>query len=257
MIDHAVHKTYANFATLFAFWNHFMNLLALESSTEACSVALEVEGKSYSSFEMAPQEHAQRFLPMIDALVQEGGIKPGDIEGVAYGHGPGSFTGVRIAASIVQGIALGCDALAVGVSTLQAIAYRVWRETGQTKILAAMDARMGEVYWGGYQFDQFGQSTLVVKEAVAVPEAVELPTDSGWVGAGSGWKEYEIRLLHTCGEVCLRSLGVVYPSAEDVLKIAKPRFLSKCGVNPEDAMPVYLRNKVALTEEERAQLKKK
>ncbi len=232
-----------------------MNLLALESSTEACSVALCVGEKLYSSFELAPQQHAQRFLPMLDALVNEAGIKPGEINGVAYGHGPGSFTGVRIAASMMQGIAIGCEVRVVGVSTLHAIAYRVWQESGYSKVLAAIDARMSAVYWGCYQFDEQGRSIQVVKESVAAPEDVEHPAGNDWVGAGSGWQAYESALLKRCEGVCKQSLGIVYPRAVDVLMIAKAEFINGRSVQPEEAIPVYLRNKVAMTEKERQEMK--
>ncbi len=228
-----------------------MKLLALETATEACSVALWVDGEIFSQDEWTPQQHTKHLFPMLESLIQKAKIKKNEIDCVAYGHGPGSFTGVRIAASMAQGIALGCQIPVVGISTLQAIAHRVWRETGQNKILVAIDARMQEVYWGCYKVTSSGKPNCVVEDRVSTPDTVTVPDGSDWVGAGNGWRVYANSLSERCEGIYQPSVVPDYPSAQDILLLAKDEYLCGHAVSPEFAMPVYLRDKVALTEKER------
>ena len=233
-----------------------MKILALESASEACSAALSVDGKIVSRYEVAPQKHAQLLLPMIDEVMKEAGLKPAELDGLAYGHGPGSFTGVRIAAGMIQGIALGCDIPAVGVSTLQAIAHRNWRESGQNNTLSVIDARMKEVYFGAYSTNDHGQSVLLGEECVDAPENVSVESNGPWSGAGSGWAVYESTLNASLGEPVLGVASDLLPHAIDIVELALQRFALGEAVPAQLAMPVYLRDKVAFTEKERIEIKR-
>lgn len=234
-----------------------MKILALESASEACSAALSVDGEIFSRYEEAPRQHAQLLLPMIDEIMQEAGLKPRALDGVAYSHGPGSFTGVRIAAGMVQGIALGCEIPALGISTLQAIAHRNFRENGHKNTLSIVDARMKEVYFAAYKTTASAHTILQGAECVASPDNVRVEGDESWAGAGSGWAAYPAALKASLGDPALGCFDDLLPHALDVLTLAVKRFELGEGVSAELAMPVYLRDKVAFTEQERRENKHK
>ena len=194
-----------------------MRILAIDTATEACSVALWNDGTTFAHFEECPREHTQRILPLVKTILTEGNTALTDLDALAYGRGPGSFTGVRIGIGIAQGLALGADLPMIGVSTLATMAQGAWRMTGATRVLAAIDARMGEVYWAEYTRDENGVWHGEETEAVLKPEAV------------TG------RLKQLSGE----------PAAEDMLPIACQLLAAGKTVAVEHAEPVYLRNTVA------------
>ena len=233
-----------------------MKLLALDTSTDACSVALECDGEVLIDHRMAPQKHAQILLPMIDALLATAGLKTTDLDGIAFGCGPGSFTGVRIAAATAQGIAFGADIGVIPVSSLQALAQGAVREHGASHALAAFDARMGEVYWGAYAMDDGGVAQALQQDCVCPPEKIALTvgiSTNKWCLLGSGADQYGDALTVALGEqVQLRRIADAWPNAQDVLTVAMP--LSSRGqyLPASEALPVYLRNRVALTEKQRA-----
>ncbi len=241
-----------------------MKLLAVETSTEACSAALIIDGVVSERFELAPKEHTQLILPMIASLMADAGLKPQQLDALAFSCGPGSFTGVRIATGVIQGIALGANLPVVPVSTLAAIAQdffdnnhdRVHDESLQGDVSAvnvaftAMDARMGEIFWGVYQRNAQGFAELVGKEAVTLAAEVEFPDLIG-TGIGSGWGVYG-------EELRLRLAGLVstcqtdnLPRAGAVARLGAQGFKLGLSVDVELAMPVYLRDKVAKKESER------
>lgn len=232
-----------------------MKLLAIDTSTEACSVALWLDGDVRQRYIVAPQQHAKLLLSMIDELMAEAQLTPALLEGVVFGQGPGSFTGVRIAAAAAQAIALAVDCGVVGVSTLQALAHRAWREYNVEYALAAIDARMQQVYWGSYATLAFGASRAVARELVSNPEEVFAPDSSGesgqWTGVGSGVPVYA-DVLQKNGILINTETGNLFPSAADMLHLAVPRFSQGEAVAAEFAMPVYLRDNVAVTEKDRA-----
>ena len=156
-----------------------MNLLAIETSTDACSVALLSGGGTLLDHRVEPRRHAQLVLPMIDALLAEAALPRGALDGIAFGRGPGSFTGVRVAAAVTQGIALGLDIGVVGVSTLGCIAEGCRRELGDTCVGVALDARLDEIYWGAFVASLDGIMTSVLEERVCVPEAATLQGGKG------------------------------------------------------------------------------
>ncbi|MFO3920007.1 tRNA (adenosine(37)-N6)-threonylcarbamoyltransferase complex dimerization subunit type 1 TsaB [Enterobacter hormaechei] len=223
-----------------------MRILAIDTATEACSVALWNDGTTFAHFEECPREHTQRILPLVKTILTEGNTSLTDLDALAYGRGPGSFTGVRIGIGIAQGLALGADLPMIGVSTLATMAQGAWRMTGATRVLAAIDARMGEVYWAEYTRDENGVWHGEETEAVLKPEAVtgRLKQLSGeWATVGTGWpawpemaKDTGLTLVHG---------NMLLPAAEDMLPIACQLLAAGKTVAVEHAEPVYLRNTVA------------
>ncbi len=241
-----------------------MNILSLDTATEACSVALLVGDAMTQSYQVAPQQHASLLLPMIDKQLKDAGLSPRDLDGLVFGQGPGSFTGVRIATAAVQGIALGAASPVVGISTLAAVAHRAWREQGIEQCVASIDARMQQIYWGCYVTTEEGHTVLVGEEQVTDPGSVELPvTDLAdqWLCVGTGAMQYAAE-LQAGGIRCQQpneadaSNGLtdnaLLPTAVDMLLLARPVFAQGGAVSVEQVAPVYLRDKVALTEAERA-----
>jgi len=229
-----------------------MNLLALDTATEACSVALwQSSGGVHELFEIAPRGHAQRLLPMIEQLLAEAGLARRDLDAIAVGRGPGSFTGVRLAVSVAQGIALGLDRPVLTVSSLAALAQAVAADYPEALLLAAIDARMGEVYAGCYRADATGLVTVVGAEAVGPADQVALAESSDWVVVGTGWASYPDALRARIG-IPRFADGARYPRAAMVAHLAAAAFARGEGIAPELALPVYLRDKVALTVAERA-----
>jgi len=217
-------------------------ILALDTATEACSVALLYQGQIRAHGEVIPRLHAQRLLPMLQALLAEAGIALSALDAIAFGRGPGAFTGVRIAASVVQGLAFALERPVLPVSNLAALAQRALREHGQTQVAAAIDARMGELYWGCYRCEQ-GQMRLQGVEAVLPPAQAVLPgnTSGHWFGAGSGWSVAgEHQQLPISGKA-----KDLLPHAQDILHLAALAYARGEVIPAEQAQPVYLRDKVA------------
>lgn len=221
-----------------------MKLLAIETATEACSAALYLDGDVRERFQLAPREHSRLLLPMLDELLAETDITLKMLDALAFGRGPGSFTGVRIAASIIQGIALGRDLPVVSVSSLAALAQGMFRAHRESQVLAAIDARMDEVYWGAYRADADGTMRLVGEERVLAAQDVPLPEGEGWTGAGTGWQTYGAELSERLGRQVSQWHGERYPSAADVAVLGAAGFDEGQAVSAEQALPVYLRDKV-------------
>jgi tRNA threonylcarbamoyladenosine biosynthesis protein TsaB len=222
-----------------------LRLLAIETATEACSVALYQDGEVMERFEIAPRRHAALVLPWTEALVSEAGITLKQLDAIAFGRGPGSFTGLRIAAGVTQGLAFGADVPVVPVSTLAALAHGAHKASGKANILAALDARMKEVYWGAYQFDADGHATLIGEERVCMPDAVPVPDGEDWLGAGSGWASYPAVLSERCALPETACLPDWQPHAADVALLAARLYQAGEAIPPEQASPVYLRDNVA------------
>ncbi|MCG8293543.1 tRNA (adenosine(37)-N6)-threonylcarbamoyltransferase complex dimerization subunit type 1 TsaB [Pseudomonas entomophila] len=216
-------------------------LLALDTATEACSVALLHDGKVTSHYEVIPRMHAQKLLPMIKQLLADAGVALGAVDAIAFGRGPGAFTGVRIAIGVVQGLAFALERPVLPVSNLAALAQGALRERGAQQVAAAIDARMDEVYWGCYQAQQ-GEMRLVGQEMVLPPERVTLPDGQGaeWFGAGTGWG-YAERLAAQVSA----SDAAALPNALDILSLASFAWNRGEAVAAEQAQPVYLRDNVA------------
>ncbi|MBS0055275.1 tRNA (adenosine(37)-N6)-threonylcarbamoyltransferase complex dimerization subunit type 1 TsaB [Yersinia sp. Marseille-Q3913] len=220
-------------------------ILAIDTATEACSVALWNNGEVQALFELCPREHTQRILPMVQQVLAESGLSLGQLDALAFGRGPGSFTGVRIGIGIGQGLALGADLPMIGVSTLQTMAQGAFRLTAASRVLAAIDARMGEVYWGEFERNAEGDWLGEATEAVMTPEQTlaRAQTLSGrWATVGTGWQTYPE--LIGGSNVQLTDGQMLLPQAEDMLPLALSLWASGQAVSVENAEPVYLRNEV-------------
>lgn len=221
-----------------------MNLIAVETSAEACSAALWYSGQVVERFALAPRGHSELILPMLDEVLAEGGVSRSSIDALAFGRGPGSFTGVRIAAGVIQGIAYALDRPVVPVSSLLALAQGVMRSQGKRRVLTAFDARMGEVYWAPCEAEK-GQMRLTGEEVVCPPASVPLPAGDGWCGAGSGWRSYDGELSAVIGGQLETRLPDAQCHALDVAVIAAEGFAAGEAVDAAQALPVYLRDRVA------------
>lgn len=221
-------------------------ILAVDTATEACSVALSNGDNVNALFEICPREHTQRILPMVQTLLQQQNVSLNELDVLAYGRGPGSFTGVRIGIGIAQGLALGANLPMIGVSTLATMAQGAWRLAGAQRVLAAIDARMGEVYWGEYQRDEQGNWQGEETETVLSPaDALQrMSILSGeWATVGTGWDAFpELTSGHA---LQLSAVGIELPTAEDMLPLAMAAWLTDRAVAVERAEPTYLRNTVA------------
>ncbi|MEY6763618.1 tRNA (adenosine(37)-N6)-threonylcarbamoyltransferase complex dimerization subunit type 1 TsaB [Kluyvera ascorbata] len=223
-----------------------MRILAIDTATEACSAALWNDGNTCAHFELCPREHTQRILPIVQDILTQGGVSLTDLDALAFGRGPGSFTGVRIGIGIAQGLALGAELPMIGVSTLATMAQGAWRKQGATRVLAAIDARMGEVYWAEYQRDENGVWHGEESEAVLKPEVVQqrLAELSGeWATVGTGWAAWPD--MAQSANATLVDGNVTLPEAEDMLPIACAMLEQGKTVAVDKAEPVYLRNNVA------------
>lgn len=221
-----------------------MKLLAFELSTEACSVAVHVDGQVRERFEIAPRRHAELALPWAEELLAEAGIARSQLDAIALGRGPGAFTGVRLAIALAQGVALALDRPLIPVSTLQALAMRAPADAGQ--VLAAIDARMGEVYVARYQ-QVDGLPRLQDAERVCPPQAVVLPEGVRCAGVGTGFAAAEGAIVAQLGTALISVDATALPRASDVLALALPMLARGEAIAPERVEPAYLRDNVALT----------
>ena len=225
--------------------------LAIDASTEACSVALLVEtskteSKIFQAFELCPQSHSVVLLPMIDRILKRANCQLSDLDGLAFGQGPGSFTGVRIGVGVAQGLAFSAEIPVVGVSTLQAMAQQAYEKYQQKSVIAAVDARMSEVYAGYYQVNENGIMSAVVDETVLPPAALgEYLSEhtKGSYGVGTGWEVYKEALSPLLKNQS--TPDILYPDAQSMLTIAQVEFAAGRAVSAEFAQPVYVRDTVS------------
>jgi len=222
-----------------------MKILAVETATEACSAALFLDGEIIERYRLAPREHSRLILPMMQSLLDEAGIALNRLDALAFGRGPGSFTGVRIAAGVIQGTALGADLPVVPVSTLAALAQASFVEFEAEYAFAALDARMGEVYWGVYRRNAEGFAVVEGAEAIVDADQAQFPDEAVGVGIGSGWQAYADVLTKRLGSRVVRIEGERYPSAGSVARLGAEGLRKGLAVCAEMALPVYLRDTVA------------
>ena len=218
-----------------------LTILALDTCTESCSVALTHNGHIYAEQADAPREHSQRLLPMVDKVLKEADIDLSAVSLIAYGRGPGSFTGIRICTSMTQGLALGQDLPVVGISTLQAMAQAAIDNQGAEQIVTAIDARMGEVYWGEFVNRQ-GLATLINNEMVCRPEEVSRSLDyqQPVYACGTGFDAYP--------ELVISGMQLLaddkFPEARYMLPLAVNAHANGESTDVEGLQPVYLRDTV-------------
>lgn len=221
-----------------------MKLLAIETATEACSVAVLTDGEVRERFEIAPRRHAELTLPWAEQVLAETGVARTQLDAIAVGRGPGAFTGVRLAIAIAQGIALALDRPLLPVSTLAALAMRA--PAGAGHVLAAIDARMGEIYAAAFRREG-GGVVAVGDETVVAPGDYILPEGNGWHGVGTGFAAAD-GILRSRVQGRLASVdAAALPHAADVARLGALAFARGEAVAPERIEPAYLRNNVALT----------
>lgn len=221
-----------------------VKILAIDTSSDLCSAALSIDGQIEQRLERQPRRHSELILRMMDDLLAAAELRPTDLDALAYGAGPGSFTGLRIAAGVVQGSAFGIDRPVVPISTLAALAQGHYRLYGRGQSLPALDARMGEVYWGAYRLDLDGLMQPVSADQVAMPDTVGVPEAGSWHGIGSGWSAQGAALRARLGA---RLVGVdpgIACEAHDIAVLAAAAYAAGRAVVAEDALPVYLRDRV-------------
>jgi tRNA threonylcarbamoyladenosine biosynthesis protein TsaB len=222
-----------------------MKLLALETATDACSCALYVDGDLSQRAVLAPRKHAELILPMAEQLLAEAHLSPQQLDGVTFGQGPGSFTGVRIACSVAQGIAFAANIPVAPVSSLAALAQHLYETQGHRQVCVAFDARMREVYWGIYQLNQHGLMQLCGEESVGAAHQVPLPpTPTLWYGVGSGWAAYPDVLSDRLAGYLQGYETTTYPDATALIPFALAMFAHQQVYRAETVTPVYIRNKI-------------
>jgi tRNA threonylcarbamoyladenosine biosynthesis protein TsaB len=218
-----------------------LNILALETSTEYCSVALWQDGAIVERCERVGQKHSELLMEMLDSVLREAKVTLAQLDGIAFGAGPGSFTGVRIACGVAQGLALGAALPVVGVSTLQALA----QSSGHDKVIAALDARMAEVYHAAYE--RRGNEWVTVSEpGLCLPQDARQVEGTGWFGAGSGFAVHGGVLGERYAGQLAGSDAQAVPQAGAVAQLAAVMFAAGRGMDAAQAVPLYLRDKVAL-----------
>jgi len=218
-----------------------LNLLALDTSTEYCSVAL-LRGEELTHREThAVQRHSELILPMIGELLAASGVDLTQLDGIAFGAGPGSFTGLRIACGVAQGLAFGAGLPVVPVGTLVALA----QEAGAPKVIACLDARMGEIYHAAYRRDG-GHWTEIAPPAVGPVQSAPVLEGDGWFGCGSGFAVYAGALAKRYGGQLEAVAAALHPHARSIARLAAPILAGSGGLSAEQAAPVYVRDKVAL-----------
>ena len=233
-----------------------MKLLAIETATEACSIAVLVDGAVIERFEIAPRRHTELALPWAEALLAEAGIAKSQLDAIAVGRGPGAFTGVRLAIALAQGIALALDRPLLPVSTLAALAMQAQMGSGSfsaenepdpiSGILAAIDARMGEIYLASFQRD--GDRVVATSDEIVVaPDAYAPPDGMGWHGVGTGFAAADGALATRLRWQLASMDASALPHAADVARLGALAYARGEAIAPERIEPAYLRNNVALT----------
>jgi tRNA threonylcarbamoyladenosine biosynthesis protein TsaB len=227
-----------------------MKLLAFDTSTNWLSVACGADDAWFVRGEPAGQAHSERLLPLVDEVLAESGCSLRSLDGIAFGAGPGAFTGVRIACGVAQGLALGAGLPLVPVSTLEALAQSAWRSRAANRVIACLDARMREIYVAAYVRDagrwEEVLTPAVMRPADAVPPP---PADGAWFGAGGGFAAYP----ELASRLALDRFDAgIVPDARAIGELAQPRLAAGEGVAAADALPLYVRHRVALTTAERA-----
>ena len=232
-----------------------MNLLSLDTSTEYLSLALQLGDKTYVHYQHVGNTSSGLILPQIHALLEEAKVKLSDLDGIAFGAGPGAFTGVRIACGVAQGLGFGGNLPVVGVNTLLALA----EASGEEQVIACLDARMGEIYHAAFEKinDEWVEQSVT---KVCKPEGAPLLASRAsqinvhekvWVGVGSGWAAYGEILSAVYALNVTKIVSEITPTAEAILKLATPTFAAGLAKPASEAAPIYIRNRVALTTAER------
>jgi tRNA threonylcarbamoyladenosine biosynthesis protein TsaB len=218
-----------------------VKLLALDTSSHASSVAIQLDNQIKVLHEVAPMQQAKQILPMIEHLLSTLSIKIKELDAIAYGCGPGSFTGVRIANSVAQGIGFAINKPLIPISSLAAVAQAVYQEKMQNQVMVAFDARMKKIYWATYVLDTHDHCMkLVGQEQACAPETIPLPEAGDWCAAGDGWSQYQEALIHRLRFQPKAIYATQLPTAQAILSLAKRNFEQRKWIDAKEACPVYL-----------------
>jgi tRNA threonylcarbamoyladenosine biosynthesis protein TsaB len=221
-----------------------MKLLAIDTTESGCSAALPIDGENHGIFELAPRKHSELILPMIDRILTDASVSQNQLDAVAFCRGPGSFTGVRIAAAVAQGLAVAQNLPIVAVSSLTALAQGCYRRLGKTQVLAGLDARMSEVYWSACELRE-GVMQAIDDEVVSRIEHLSPTQGDQWWGVGSAWDEFEPELQDQfAGQVQGVDKGQTI-DALDVAALGAVAYENGEIVSIDQAVPIYLRDDVA------------
>lgn len=223
-----------------------LKILAFDTSSEYCSIAIGVGDEVLSQKTFAGKRHSELLLPMLHELLAQAELSLEKLDGIAFGAGPGSFTGLRIACGVAQGLAFGLNLPVIGISTLKALAAQINNEN----VITAIDARMGEIYHAAY-IKSTGNWKAASMPTLCFPRLAPLLKGNNWTGCGSGFDTYFEDLKKHYGSCITHIEGNLVPHAREIVKLAKKGFAQGLGVEPVDAVPIYIRNKVALKESER------
>lgn len=219
-----------------------MNILAFDTSATACSVALLTEDKVHLSHVVAPMQQAKLILPAICELLSAHELTLHELDAIAYGAGPGSFTGIRIASSVAQGLGFTAKKPLIAISSLAAMAQAAFMEREWGDVLVAVDARMDQIYWAQYKVNSKGYMELQGEEHRLPPEWATIPTDDAeWYGVGDGWVRYKETLIARLKPQINTIYTCQVPTAKAILELAKPKFASGEYLSVFEALPVYLR----------------
>jgi tRNA threonylcarbamoyladenosine biosynthesis protein TsaB len=235
-----------------------LQLLAIETSNDACSAALLTDNKVTTFFEIAPKQHTKLILSMINSLLNDARLSLAQLDAIAFSYGPGSFTGIRLATSVAQGLAYGAKLPVLAISTLRVLAQRAAIEKNAKKVLVAIDAKMQEIYWGTYVADEIGIMQAAIHDTLCQPIDVCMPIEAeydsqllisknainNWVGVGNGWTNYRKILCQKLNLLNIPILDISFPRAQEVITIAVQDFKMRKTLTPEMVLPNYLRNNV-------------
>lgn len=224
-----------------------MKILALETSTEFCSVALNLDGEVSGQETLAGRNHSEMILSMVQEMLAEAGLALQQIDGIAFGAGPGSFTGLRIACGVAQGLAFAANLPVAAISTLEAVAQQI----DQRKVIVALDARMSEIYHAAFRKLTDQSWEIISAPVLCSPQHAPLVAGTEWHGCGSGFDVYHdvltMQYRANIQQICSR----LHPRAHEIAQLALPEFRDGAYTDPALAAPLYIRNKVALKESER------
>ncbi len=229
-----------------------MNLLAIDTATEACSLAILAGERVFRRHVVAGREQTMVLLPLLKELMDEAQMAFASLDGIVCGVGPGSFAGVRVGVGFVKGLALARDVPVVPVMSLASLAQGAMHRSGQVRVAVCIDARMGEVYAGTFERDARGLAIAIDAPKVCKPDQLDVRLEAPWVATGTGWRTYGDVLRARCATPPSAIEGDALPEAGDALVLARPQFEAGAAISAAALEPVYLRNDVALTLEQQA-----
>ena len=218
-----------------------MKLLAIDTSENTCSTALLIGEKIFARYKLSPKKHTTYILPMIDKLLSDNDLSLSDLDALAFGKGPGSFTGLRIAAGVIQGISYSANLPVISVSTLRALAQSAFRQFGARYVISALDARMDQIYIGFYKLDETNCMQKIVNDSVICPSNIPTTLNKNWMGIGSGWDNYG-KIINKKINIDLRSIHVKqFVNAQDIATIAAIKYQEGKILAAKEVVPCYIR----------------